>query len=405
MNEELVAVLDLGSTKAVCLAASADEKGEVKVESVATTPCSAMKKGVLVDPEEAARAIDLVVGRVEKDTGQTVHSMYVGFGGTQFECMNGQGLKIVIPKGRQVTNQDVLEVINHSQSLVLGADKEQMQVIPREFRVDGERNIQKPIGMPASKLEVFTCIVAGNVSAIQTYDRAVKNAGKKIEQLVLSPLASGIGVLTTEEMELGSLVIDIGGGTTSVSIFANGSLAYSAVIPAGSNYVTSDISQLLKTSQDEAERLKTTYGSAYADLIPDTERVDVRKDGQTTVRPMQRKVLCEIIESRMREIGKLVMHHVEKSGYYASLPGGVVLTGGGAQLANTDKLFQDQLKHLRVRVAEPDFGKKLGKQVGMATAAGLARYALQCREDLSPSSDGPMWRTKVRSLFSMISGR
>ncbi len=405
MNEELVTVLDLGSTKAVCLAASADEKGELRVESVATTPCSAMKKGALVDAQEASRAIELVTGRVEKDTGRPIESLVVGFGGTQFECMNGQGLKIVIPKGRQVTNQDVLEVINHSQSMNLGTDREQLQVIPREFRVDGERNIQKPIGMAAGKLEVFTCIVAGDVSALQSFDKAVRNAGKKVEQFVLAPLASGIGVLTTEEMELGALVIDIGGGTTSVSVFTNGSLAYSAVIPAGSNYVSSDISQLLKTSLEEAERLKTTYGSAYAGVIPDTERVDVMQESQTSLRPMQRKVLCEIIESRMREIGKLVMHHVEKSGFYASLPGGVVLTGGGAQLPNTDKLFQDQLKHLRVRVSEPDFGKKLGKQQGMATAAGLARYALQCREDVSPSGDGPMWRTKVRSLFSIISGR
>ncbi len=405
MNEELVAVLDIGSTKAVCLVASADEKGDVKVEAVASTPCKALKKGALGDPAEAARAIELVTGRVEKDTSQTIQTLFVGFGGTQFECLNGQGLKIVIPKGRQITNQDVLEVINHSQSLVLAAEKQQMQVIPREFRVDGERNIQKPIGMPAGKLEAFTCIVAAETASLDAYDRAVKSAGKAVDQFVLSPLASGIGVLTTEEMDLGSLVIDIGGGTTSVSIFANGSLAYSAVIPAGSNYVTSDISQLLKTSLDEAERLKTTYGSAYAHVIPDTERVDVMQDGQTSLRPMQRKVLCEIIESRMREIGKLVVHHIEKSGYYATLPGGVVLTGGGAQLPNTDKLFQDQLKHLHVRVAEPDFGKKHGKQVGMATAAGLARYALQCREDISPTSDGPMWRSKVRSLFSIISGR
>jgi cell division protein FtsA len=405
MNEDLVAVLDLGSTKAVCLAASADDKGEVKVESVATTPCNAMKKGSLADPQEATRAIELLTSRVEKETGRPVHSLYVGFGGTQFECVNGQGLKIVVPKGRQITNQDVLEVINHSQSLVLPPDREQLQVIPREFRVDGERNVQKPIGMSASKLEAFTCIVTGQTSVTEAYTRAVRNAGKKVEQFVLAPLASGIGVLTAEEMDLGALVIDIGGGTTSVSVFTNGSLAYSAVIPAGSFYVTSDISQLLKTSIEEAERLKTTYGSAYANVIPDTERVDVMQVGQTSMRPMQRKVLCEIVESRMREIGKLVMHHVEKSGYYASLPGGVVLTGGGAQLANTDKLFQDQLKHLRVRVAEPDLGKKHGKQPGMATVAGLARYALQCREDVSPTSDGPMWRTKVRTLFSMISGR
>ncbi|HSI72346.1 MAG TPA: cell division protein FtsA, partial [Fimbriimonas sp.] len=322
MNQDSVAVLDLGSTKAVCVAASIDEKGTVKIDAVASTPCNALKKGVLMEPSEASRCIEVVADRVAKETGRSIDSLVVGFGGAQFECLTGQGLKHVVPKGRLVTHQDVLEVVNHSQSLVLPAGKEQVQAVPREFRVDGEREVQKPVGMPASKLEVFTCVVAGETAALDAYDKAVKGAGREIEQFVLTPLASGLGVLTPEEMDLGALVIDLGGGVTTVAAFKGGSIAYAGSIPAGSNYVTSDISQLLKTSLEEAERLKVTYGGAYAGVIPDTERVDVMQAGQTVARPMQRKVLCEIIESRMREIAKLVLHHAEKSGLYASLPGG-----------------------------------------------------------------------------------
>jgi cell division protein FtsA len=405
MNEELVAVLDLGSTKATCLAASADESGDVKVAAIASTPCHAMKKGVLVDGVEAVRAIDLALGRIEKDTGHSFPSIVVGFGGTQFNCLTGQGLKHVVPKGRQLTNQDVLEVINHSQSLVLPPGQEEMQTIPREFRVDGVRDVQKPVGMPGSKLEVFTCVVAANTAALKTFSDAIDAVGRTVDQFVLAPLASGIGVLTQDEMQQGAMVVDIGGGTTSVAVFANGSLAYAAVIPAGASYVTSDISQLLKTTFDEAERLKTTFGNASAAAVPEGESVEVMQEGQPHLRPMQRRVLCEIIESRMREIVKLVLHHADKSGLYASLPGGVVLTGGGAHLLGTEKLFADQMKHLKIRTTEPDLGRKFGKPTGAAAAAGLARFAIQCKEELAPANGAPMWTSKVRSLFSMISGR
>ena len=405
MNQDFVAVIDLGSTKAVCLAASADENGEVKVEAVASTPCSALKRGVLVDPSEAGRAIDVVARQVEQAVGHELGGLVFGVSGAITESMTGQGLKMVIPKGRQITNQDVLEVINHSQSLVLPSDREQIQALPREFRVDGERNVKKPVGMPGSKLEVFTVVLTGHATALDAYEKAARAATRQIDQLVVAPLASGVGILTPEEMELGTMVIDLGGGTTDVSVFIDGSLAYTGTIPAGANYVTSDISQLLKTSLDEAERLKITYGEAYAGAVPDTDTVEVLQSGQVQARPMQRKVLCEIIESRMREIAKLALHQAEKSGLYESLPGGIVLTGGGARLANSDKVFQEQLKHLRVRVAEPDLGKKLGKQTGMATAAGLARFAIQCKEEVAPANGSPAWRSKVRSLFSMISGR
>lgn len=402
MKNDLVTVLDLGSTKVTCLAASPLGTDDMKVEAVATTPCKGIRKGLIADIDEAGRAIDAVIRRVQQDLGGEVQDIVVGISGSHLEGVNTQGFKPIVPRGRTITHQDVLEVVNHSRALVLPPDREQIQAVPREFRVDGQRDVRKPIGMSGGKLEVLTYIVTGQTTAIQNIEKAIARSGKKVEQMALQSLASGLGVLAPEELELGSVVVDLGGGTTDVAVFANGSIVYSASIPLGSMHVTSDLSKLLKTTPEEAERLKVESGNAMAKLVSERESVEVQQLGQLVARPMQRRVLCEIIESRMREIATMVGQQIEKSGLKAVLPGGVVLTGGGAWMQGTDKLFDDTLKHLRVRVAEPDLGGSFPRQPGLATAMGLARFSIQCQDDIMPASGGAGWKERVRGLFGML---
>ncbi|MGV3616722.1 MAG: cell division protein FtsA [Fimbriimonas sp.] len=405
MKNDLLTVLDLGATKVTCLAATADGSDGMKIEALATTPCKGIRRGVIADMDETATAIDAVVRRVQADLSTDIQGVIVGVSGTHIEGVNAQGFKPIVPRSRLITHQDVLEVINHSRALVLPPDREQIQALPREFRVDGQRDVRKPIGMNGSKLEVVTYIVTGQTTAIQNLEKAINRSGKKVEQMVLKPLASGIGVLTPEELELGTIVVDIGGGTTDLAIFVSGSLAYTASLPIGASHVTGDISKLLKTSPEEAENLKLTYGNAVGRLVSDKESVDVQQIGQPVARPLQRRVLCEIIESRMRELAVMVRQHVEKSGLMGTLPGGMVLTGGGAQLAGTDKLFDEVLKHMRVRVAEPDLDSRFPSQPGLGTAVGLARYGLQCQDDITPASGAGGWKERVRGLFSLLGGR
>jgi cell division protein FtsA len=385
MRSDLVFTLDLGSTKATCVAAAMGEQG-LTVKAIRSIACKGIRKGVLTDLTEATRAIDASVRAVAQETNEEVGSLVVAISGTHLEGMNAQGLKPIIPRGRHITFQDVLEVINHSRSVVLPPDREQIQALPREFRVDGTRDVRKPIGMSASKLEVVTYIVTGSMSAVQNLDKAVTMADRKVDQMVLAPLAAGIGVLTQEEMDLGAVVVDIGAGTTDVAVFSNGSLAHSACLPVASALVTSDIGKLLKTSPEEAERLKVEFGCAYAASVPEAETVTVMQLGQLQARPMQKRVLAEIVESRMREIATMVKQQIEKSGLYAMLPGGVVLTGGGSSVPGADKVFEDVLKHLRVRVGQPDLPAKFGPQTGAAVSVGMARFALQCFDELSPAS-------------------
>lgn len=402
MNNDLVVVLDLGSSKAACLAASPDGIDGMKVEALATVPCKGVVKGVVNDLDEAAKAVDNVIRKVQSDLGHEVGSIVVGISGKDVEGLKTQGFRPILPRGRIINAQDVLEVLNHSRSLVLPPDREQVQAIPREFRVDGQRDVRNPAGMSGDKLEVITYVITSPVSVIQNLENVVNRTGHTVEQMAFKALASGLGVLTPEELEMGTVVVDIGAGTTDVAVFAKGSLAYAASLPLGGAAVTSDLSQLLRTSPEEAERLKLTHGACLAKNVSPNDSVDVNQIGQPVARPMQRRVLCEIIESRMREIAKMVSQHVEKSGIHTAPPGGLVLTGGGAWLADSNRLFEAVLPHMTVRVAEPDLGSKFGRQPGLATVIGLARFASQCQDEIMPATGMGGWKDRVRGLFGIL---
>lgn len=406
MKSDLITVLDLGDSKVTAVAASGDDPSGMQIEALATTPSTGMRRGQVADVVTVAVAVDRVLREIQAETGQPVTSVVVGVSGGHLEGVNSQGFKPITPRTRAINHQDVLEVINHSRALVLPSDREQIQALPREFHVDGAMD-RRPVGKSGGKLDVTTFIVTGNSSAVQLIDKAVSQAGRRVDQMVAGALASGIGVLTAEDMELGAIVVDLGAGTTDISIFANGSIIYIACIPIGSQHVTSDISQLLKTTPEEAERLKVTAGKADTRRVNDRDTVEVLQVDQPQPRALQRIVLCEIIESRMREIAKLVLTQIERSGAFESLPVTVVLTGGGTLLGGTDQVFEDVLKPIRarVRIAEPELDPKYGNPVGMAKAIGLARFAIQCQDDITPATGPSAWKERVRGLISLFGGQ
>ena len=409
MKPEHALVVDLGSTKVTCLAARPDKSDGIEVLAVETTPCKAMQRGSITDLDDAAKAIDAVVRRVAQAApSDSTGALVLSIGGPNIQGAIGQGMKPIVPRGRHITHQDVLEVINHSRSVLPPSDWEQIQALPREFRVDGSRDVHNALGMTGGKLEVETFIGTARVSAIQSLEKAVSMAGRKIDQFVPLPLASGLGVLSQEERDRGAVVVDIGGGLTSVAIFTRGSIAFSASIPLGSRYVTNDLSNLLRTTFEEAERLKTVYGSALARLVPERDSVDVLQAEQTVPRPMQRRVMCEIVESRMREIASLVAKQIELSGFGSrpgeQLPTDLVLTGGGSLVPGTEKLFEETLQVSKARTVEPIPAPGIPAAPGLAAAFGLARFAIECYDELAPASGSQNWRDKVRSLFSLVTG-
>jgi cell division protein FtsA len=409
MKTEQITVLDLGNTCVRCLSAGEDGQGGLQVLAQTAVDCRGLKRGVVADLEETSRAVDAACRGLEQKTGTQTGPLVVAVGGQHVEGQNAQGFVPIYPRSRLVTREDVLQVVNHSRQLMIPPDREQIQALPREFRIDGQRGIQRPIGMNGSKLEVITYIVTGQSTHIQNLERALSMVGRKVDQMVLKPLAAGIGALTTEQMELGAAVVDIGGGATDVGVFVGGSIAYSGSVPIGGELVTSDLSKLLKTTPEEAERLKVYHASAVGSSVGDKETVDVMQLGQTHARPMQRRVLCEIVESRMRELAGMVRRHIEKSGYFGVLPAGVILTGGGSLLPGADKLFEDVLQHLRVAVVAPQMKGLQGstrERQGMAVSLGLARFAFECAEnELAPASGITSWKDRVRTFWSLVGGR
>jgi len=404
-----VTVLDLGSTKAVCLVAEHTENGGLRVLAMHQSPCGGVRKGVVTDLDEAARAAGEAIRQAQTAANIDMGPVIVGAGGAHMEGVNAQGFVPIVPQARAITRDDVLQVVNHSRQLMMPPDREQVQALPREFKVNGQRGISKPVGMSGGKLEVVTYVVTGHTPHLQNLERAVNMAGRKVDSIMLQALASGLGVLGGQEMELGSVVIDIGGDTTDVAVFVGGSIAYHASIPIGGKHVTSDLSTLLKCAPEEAERLKMRYGSALAEGVPEGDQIDVVQIGADGARPMQRRVFCEIVESRMRELATMVRQHIEKSGFYAMLPGGVALTGGGSLLPATDRLFEQVLQHLRVRCSAPKVEGSLRSAMirpEMATAVGLARFALDEGDDEFTTGEGETnWREKIKTMWSLFSAK
>jgi cell division protein FtsA len=401
----MLTVVDIGSTKVVAIAAGIGEKDQIEIHGLVTVDCHGVKKGAIVDIEAASRSIDAALRHLAQDIGKSeITEVSIVISGPQLEGSSVQGFKPIIPKNRAITNQDVMEVVNHSKSGIFPPDRVQIQTIPREFRVDEVRTVSKPVGKSGSKLEVISYMVTGLANHVKNFEQALKLTGREAESFIYGPLASGLGVLSQTDLDKGTVVVDMGATTTDLSIFVNGALAYALCIPVGGSNVTNDLCQLLNCDFEEAERLKIGHGSAFAEGISDKDAIEVQQLGQPTARPMQRKVLCEIIESRMKEVAKLIRQNVEKSGYGGVLEGGVILTGGATQLPKSKELFAQAMNGMPVKVVEPNI--KNGKpQVGLAASIGATSFLLQTSEDLSPISKSDSWQDRAKGLWSMFSGK
>jgi cell division protein FtsA len=383
-------VIDLGGSQVTGLVATSEDR--LRVEAIASLPSEGVWRGNVTSPDAASAVLRHVMADLQAKGSGTLGPAVVAISGAHLEVLNGQGMKLIVPRARHITNQDVMEVVNHSRAILLPPDREQIHVVPRAFRIDGEPGFMRPTGHPGSKIEAETFIVTGKKDAVETLQRVVVSAGGTVDQIIHAGLAAGLGVLKSQEIDQGALVVDIGYGTTDIGLFFAGSIAFAASIPVGGGHVTSDIAELLKTSVEDAEQLKVVSGSASPRSVPESETVQVCQLGQPLTRPMHRRVLAEIIESRLREILLLAKAAIDKTGLNTRVTL-VVLTGNGARIPNTDRLAAEVWPDHRIRV---DFPTK-----GTAVALGLARYALQSQEEMAPAA--PSAETlvgRVRSLFS-----
>lgn len=379
-RKQHVVGLDIGTTKVCAVVGEADEDGDVHITGVGSAPSSGIRKGIVIDIDATTRAIEDAVDRAERMAGLTIATLNVGVSGEHIASTNSRGVIAVSRGDHEISAADVDRVIEAARMAALPAsDREIVHMLPRGFVVDGHDGVRNPVGMYGSRLEVEAHIVTGTSTVLANLLKCVQRAGLDIDDLVLEPLASAEAVLTQAERELGVVLADLGGGTTSVGVFAAGGLCHTAILPVGGHHITSDVAVGLRTPVAEAEKLKIRQGAASVADVHEGELIEVFNVGDREPRILPRKVLCEIIEPRLQEICSLLRLQIKRSGYGHLVPAGIVLTGGTAQLRGIARYVSEHLE-LPARIGVPEQVSGLIDAVASpvyATAVGLVLYGIR----------------------------
>ena len=343
-TEQIYIGLDIGSTKVCCIVGlHEDGAARPSVIGVGTAPTSGMRKGVVVDVEETVTSITAAVDEAERISGVAIDRATISIDGAQVASQNSKGVIAVGRADQEITVDDLMRVEEAATAIQLQPNREIIQVFPRSYSVDNQGNIKDPVGMHGVRLEVESHIITGSVPAIKNLDRSIHQAGIAIQGQVLVPLASARAVLTKRQKELGVALVDIGGGTTGVAVYEEGDILYSSVLPVGAGHITNDLAIGLKTSIDTAEKIKLKYVRAHVAKANLAEKIRIEElDGEDNL--VSRKELQKIAGARLDEIFHLVRSELKKVGKDAMLPGGVVLTGGGAKMPGIEELAKETLQ-------------------------------------------------------------
>jgi cell division protein FtsA len=329
--------LDVGTTKTCAVVAEMTDAG-IDIIGIGSHPSEGLRKGVVVNIENTVDAIKKAVDEAEHMSGCEISSVHVGIAGGHIKGQNSLG--IVAVKGREVDEDDVRRAIEASKAIAIPLDREILHTLPQNYVVDDQNGIRDPIGMSGVRLEAKVHIVTGASASVQNIVKSVNRVGLDIDDIVLEQLASSEAVLSADEKDLGVVLLDIGGGTTDIAVFSDGSIKHTAVIPVGGNFITSDIATGLRTPLTEAEKIKIKYGCAFSPMIPKNEIIEVPSVGGREPREVTRQILGRIIEPRTEEILNMSYKEVVKSGYEDILAAGVVLTGGTSIMVGITELAE-----------------------------------------------------------------
>lgn len=392
-KERIVTGIDIGSSKVTTTVAALTDEGKISVIGVSTVPSKGMKKGVVVDIDGAVEAIADSLEGAERMAGYAVSSAYVLVDGTHISSLNSRGVVAVSHQEGEISSSDVSRVVEAAQAISIPSSREILHVIPRGFSVDSQDGIHDPVGMSGVRLEVETNIISGATTVMRNLVKCVQQVGVDVEDLVFGGLASAESVLSDTEKELGAVLVDIGGGTTDVVVFEGGSPAYAAVLPIGGQNITNDLAIGLRTSLEDAEKIKTKL-SLDARLRGkkaggSAEEIDI-SDLSLEVATIPQKMLGDIIKSRLLEIFSLVALEIKKSGFAGKLPAGMIVCGGAAETLGMFEVAKQSLK-MPVRLGNPSGATGLIEEISgpaFAASVGLLTFGarLQPQRRLSLSS-------------------
>ena len=380
MNERIVVGMDIGTTKVCAVVASADDLDRINILGVGVAESEGLNRGVVVNIDKTVAALQEAVHEAERAAGVTVRNVIVGIAGDHVQSFQSRGVVTIAHRDPQITQRDVQRLLDDTMRVAMPADREIVHVIPQEFIVDGQDGVLDPVGMNGVRLEANVHIITGLVSAAKNIYRCVEKAGYQVADIVLEPLASSFSVLHVDEKEVGVALIDIGGGTTDIAVFEDGTIRHTAVIAVAGNKVTDDLRKGLGVMRDQAEALKCRFGLALADLVEQDEDIRIPGIGGRPEKRISRSTLAQIIQPRMEEILEIAAIEIKRSGYARHLAAGAVLTGGGSLIEGTAELGAEVLG-LETRVGMPTgLAGGLVEEVSdpkFATGVGLVLYGLQ----------------------------
>jgi len=338
--KELIVALDIGTTKVCAVAGRKNEHGKIEILGVGKVASTGVIRGVVTNIEKTVKAISSAIAIAERQASTRFRVVHVGIAGQHIKSLHHRGMLTRDSVNTEIGHDDIGKLISDMYRLVLPPGDKIIHVIPQEYAVDNEQGIMDPIGMSGIRLEANFHIITGQISASNNIRKCVEKGGYEVADITLEPIASGDSVLSEEEKEAGVALVDIGGGTTDISIFYEKILRHTAIIPFGGNVITKDIKEGCTVMKHQAEKLKVKFGSALADEVYDNRVIAIPGLKGRDPKEISEKNLALIIQARVEEILDYVMFQIQQSGYGSKLIGGIVLTGGGALLRDLDKLTE-----------------------------------------------------------------
>ena len=348
-KSNIITAIDVGTTKICTTVAEIDAGGGVQVVGVGITPSSGLHKGLVVNINDAKESIRESVRKAEQSSGYALESAYVGVTGRHVSSVNNRGVVAITRNDRLVRSNDLKRVLQCAQNLEFAKDRKLLHVIPRAYAIDGQQGINNPLGMHGFRLDVETHIITAAVTSVQNLVKCIRGIGMEVDDLVLEPLASSEAVLTEDERQVGIILADIGGGTTDVAVFREGSIWHTSILPVAGYQLTRDIAIGLGLPFEVAEEMKKKYGSVMSVYESQSESANPLP---TNGHGISYQDLSDILKARVEEIMRLILLELPQSEYKALVPSGLVLTGGSSNLPGMAAMGQDILG-VPVRVGTP----------------------------------------------------
>jgi cell division protein FtsA len=400
--EQIIFALDIGTTK-ICALVGEVKQGRLQIIGMGLEPARGMRKGVVTDVSEASVAVATAVEQAEQTSGYNLTQALVSMAGEHIGSSNNRGAAAIGRNANGVTPDDIGRALDAAQAIAVPHNRQIVHLIPRSYAIDDQEGIRNPLGMHGFKLEVETHIVTAATPAVMNLAKCVDSVGIQPEEFVLNALASGEAVLEPNEREMGVIIADIGGGTTDLALYMQGTVWHTQVIPIGGYHITNDIAIGLRAPYDVAEQVKIQHGDCRPAEIDPSYVFTVEPFGGEKIQ-VGRQDLAYVVEARTEEIFQLILQEIRRSGYDGLLPAGIVLTGGTSQLRGITTIAERVL-NVPARVARPKNVVGMVDNINSpayATGIGLLRWAMDGHESYRPRPNTSLWQRRMSNILKAL---